>query len=46
MSTPGTEPEPRGAGGRKEKGAPNVALLIIGTLFVLAVVIWFLPGLR
>ena len=45
MSTPGTEPE-GGARRRKEKGVPNVALLIIGTLFVLAVVIWFLPGLR
>ena len=43
----GTEPERRGpAGGRKGKGAPNTALLIIATLLVLAVLVYFLPGLR
>jgi hypothetical protein len=37
----GTEPERRApAGDRKGKGAPNAALLIIGTLLVLAVLIY------
>jgi hypothetical protein len=43
----GTEPERmHPSGGPKKKAAPNAALLIMGTLFVLAVLVWFLKPLR